>query len=93
MLGVTMSDDTIWKQVKGWVHGPKAHGLTLREYTDEYAHNACVNKARAGQAADQPSLLDEDYSVITIREKCITVVKTEDDTATELARELFDDKK
>lgn len=84
MLGVTLDDDTIWKQIKGWVHGPKAHGLTLREYTDEYAHDTCVNKARAGQASDQPSLLDEDERT--------PVTKTADDAATELARELFDDK-
>lgn len=48
-----------WKQVMGWVTGPKAHGMTLREYTGKYAHTACINKTRDGQAPNQASMLDE----------------------------------
>jgi len=48
-----------WKQVIGWVHGPKADAMTLRQYTGQYAHDECIKRLKAGQAADQPDLFVE----------------------------------
>lgn len=77
---LNVNDPKVWKQVSGWVHGPKAHGLTLREYTGLFAHDACVNKGRAKQAPDQESLLDEP-EMISIKPADLT-----------LAEELFNEK-
>jgi hypothetical protein len=49
-----------WKQVVGWVGGPRKDSMRLREDTGRYAHNHCVEKAQIGQAPDQPSLLDDE---------------------------------
>lgn len=46
-----------WKEVVGWVGGPRKDGMTLREDSGRYAHDACILKARKGQSADQPELL------------------------------------
>lgn len=48
-----------WKQVIGWVHGPRKDSMTLRQDTGLYAHEACIQKARAGQPQDQPDLFEE----------------------------------
>ena len=50
-------DEGIWKEVKGFVGGPKKDSMRLREDTGRYAHNACVEKANQGQAPDQEELL------------------------------------
>lgn len=47
-----------WKEVKGWVGGPKKDSMRLREDTGRHAHNACVEKLQAGQAVDQPTILE-----------------------------------
>lgn len=47
-----------WKQVTGWVGGPRKDSMRLREDTGKYAHNHCVQKLQEGQAVDQPSLFD-----------------------------------
>lgn len=60
---VNPHDSTTWKQVIGWVGGPRKDGMTLREDTKKYAHDHCVQKARAGQAEDQPDLFGEDQAV------------------------------
>lgn len=56
---VNPHDQGTWKQVQGWVHGPKSDSMTLREYTERYAHQHCIGKAKAGQSPDQPSILDD----------------------------------
>lgn len=53
---VNPHDQSTWTEVQGFVHGSKKDGLTLRENTGRFAHDACVRKARSGQAPDQPSL-------------------------------------
>lgn len=50
------NDPTVYRQVKAWVHGPKLDGATLRELTPYLAHNDCIVKTKAGQAADQEEL-------------------------------------
>lgn len=52
------SPDT-WKEVKGWVGGPRKDSMRLREDTDRYAHGECVIKLTQGQAVDQDTLFDE----------------------------------
>ena len=47
-----------WKQVTGWVGGSRKDSMTMREDSGEYAHDKCVNKARSGQAADQPDMFE-----------------------------------
>lgn len=45
-----------WKEVKGWVGGPRKDSMRLREDTGEYAHDKCVARLQDGQAVDQPEL-------------------------------------
>lgn len=49
----------IWKQVTGWVGGPKKDSMRLRDDTGKYAHDGCVQKLSAGQPVDQPSMFEE----------------------------------
>lgn len=58
-LSVDKHDPTTWHLVRGWVTGVKKDSMTMREYDGYYAHNACIKKVKAGQAPDQPSMLDE----------------------------------
>ena len=51
-------DPTLWKQVIGWVGGPRKDSMRLREDTGHLAHDACVAKLQSGQAIDQQSLLE-----------------------------------
>lgn len=53
----------VWKQVTGWVSGPRKDGMTLREDTGKHAHDHCVQKAKEGQSADQPDLFGEDDGI------------------------------
>jgi hypothetical protein len=46
-----------WKQVVGWVGGPRKDSMRLREDTGLYAHDACVEKSQMGQAPDQETLI------------------------------------
>lgn len=48
-----------WKQVVGFVGGPKKDSMRLREDTGFFAHDECVKKLSEGQAVDQPSLFEE----------------------------------
>lgn len=64
---VNPHDLNAYKQVVGWVHGKKRDSMTLREDTGKYAHEGCVNKAKAGQPVDQPDLFGED-AVVTAKE-------------------------
>ena len=56
---VAISHPETWKQVVGWVGGPRKDSMRLREDTGQYAHNTCVEKEQQGQAPDQASLLDD----------------------------------
>ena len=81
---VNKDDPLTWKGVTGWVHGPKAHAMTLRENTGLYAHDECIKKVRAGQAPDQVSLLDEDTVLFELPPLAIP-------SDIKLAEELFDE--
>lgn len=48
----------VWKQVTGFVGGPKKDSMRLREDTGYFAHDACVAKVQEGQAIDQPGLFE-----------------------------------
>jgi hypothetical protein len=39
----------VWKEVKGWVGGPKQDSMRLRQNTGEFAHHDCVLAAADGQ--------------------------------------------
>lgn len=56
---VNKHDADTWKRVMGFVRGPKSDGLTLRDYTGEYAHDHCIRDQQNGVAPDQGSLFDE----------------------------------
>jgi hypothetical protein len=50
---VDKNDPKTWKQVTGFVGGPKKDSMRLRTDTGYYAHDECVEKAASGQPADQ----------------------------------------
>lgn len=54
--GVDKDEPTTYKEVKGWVGGPRKDSMRLREDTGRYAHEACVKKIASGQAIDQPTI-------------------------------------
>lgn len=56
---IDLDDPDNWKLVKGWVGGPKKDSMRLRKDMGYQAHDSCVEKLQAGQAPDQPSLLEE----------------------------------
>lgn len=53
---VNPHDIGVWKEVTGFVGGPKKDSMRLRTETGRHAHQQCVEKAQRGQAPDQPSL-------------------------------------
>lgn len=53
-------DQGAWKEVRGWVHGPRKDSMTLREDTGRYAHTPCIEKQKKGQPVDQPDLFGEE---------------------------------
>lgn len=56
-------DISTWKEVTGFVGGPKKDSMVLRADTGRYACTPCIHKERAGQAPDQDSLFDQDEEV------------------------------
>lgn len=79
---VNPHDQSTWKKVSGWVHGPRKDSMTLRQDTGEYAHSHCVEKAKAGQPVDQPDLFGDDPGItvdngITVKEISIEEVLEE----------------
>jgi hypothetical protein len=52
-------DTASWKEVTGFVGGPKKDSMVLRTDTGQFACTPCIHKAREGQAPDQPSIFDE----------------------------------
>lgn len=55
---VDKDDPVTWKQVQGWVGGPRKDSMRLRTDTGKYAHDACVLKEQRGVAQDQQELFD-----------------------------------
>lgn len=53
-------DISTWKEVTGFVGGPKKDSMVLRSDTGRYACSPCIHREKAGQAPDQESLFDED---------------------------------
>lgn len=51
--------ESTWKQVTGWVGGPKKDSMRLRVDTGRYAHDHCVRAMMSGQPAGQPDLFAE----------------------------------
>ena len=58
---INKDDPTNWKQVVGFVGGPKKDSMRLRQDTGILAHDACVKKLAEGQAPDQPSMFEDQY--------------------------------
>ena len=56
---VNKNADDVWKQVTGFVGGPKKDSMRLRKDTGYFAHDKCVAKISEGQPIDQPGLFDE----------------------------------
>lgn len=75
-----------WKQVTGWVGGARKDSMTMREDSGEYAHDHCVNKARMGQAVDQPDMFSDAPSAPRPAADPVWVI----DVDREKAKELFD---
>ena len=61
--GIRSNDQTLWKEVRGWVGGPKKDSMRLREDTGKYAHDECVRLLQEGQTPDQPSMFEEDHDL------------------------------
>lgn len=59
---VNQHDPETWKEVTGWVGGPRKDSMRLREDTGRYAHNPCVRAAVQGHPADEPTLFDAPLS-------------------------------
>lgn len=55
---VNPHDESTWKEVVGFVGGPRKDSMRLRSDTGRFAHNSCVAKAQAGAAPDQEGLFD-----------------------------------
>lgn len=53
-------DKQTWKEVVGWVGGPRKDSMKDRKNTGRYAHNHCILKVTSGQAIDQPEMFDDD---------------------------------
>lgn len=49
-------DVEVYKEVKGWVGGPKKDSMRLREDTGRVAHADCVAIMAIGQDPTQPDL-------------------------------------
>jgi hypothetical protein len=60
-------DQQTWKQVVGWVGGPRKDSMRLRGDTGQYAHDSCVQKAQAGiDPKSQPTLEDEETVPVVV---------------------------
>lgn len=56
---INKDDPTVWKEVHGFVGGPKKDSMRLRKDTGHYAHNDCVIREQRGQSATQPDMFGE----------------------------------
>jgi hypothetical protein len=55
-LPVVRDEPTTYLEATSWVTGPKLDHPKLRMRTGRKAHGACVERAVAGQAPDQPTM-------------------------------------
>lgn len=55
---INPDDPTNWKEVKGWVGGPKQDSMRLRTDTGERAHAACVLALADGQVPGAADLFE-----------------------------------
>lgn len=51
-------DISTWKEVAGFVGGPRKDSMRLRTDTGRFAHHSCVAALKEGQAVDQASLFE-----------------------------------
>lgn len=51
-LALARDDPKTWRRVRGWVGGPKRNGFCLQDKADAYAHDACIEQAKAGHSPD-----------------------------------------
>jgi hypothetical protein len=51
-------DASSWKEITGFVGGPKKDSMVLRTDTGKFACGPCIHKAKVGQAPEQNSLFD-----------------------------------
>ena len=59
---VSADETAFWKEVTGWVGGPKKDSMRLRQDTGRIAHNECVRRMSEGQAPDQPDMFNEEVT-------------------------------
>lgn len=52
-------DASTWKEVAGFVGGPRKDSMRLRQDTGRFAHNHCVQLKAQGQEPGTASLMDE----------------------------------
>lgn len=71
-------DAGTWKEVTGFVGGPRSDSMVLRTDTGRYAHDACVRKAKAGVSPDQDSLFDDPKDKAIYKEQSFGDLKTLD---------------
>lgn len=50
------TENDAWKQVVGFVGGPKKDSMRLREDTGSFAHDDCIERIMNGQAPDQEEI-------------------------------------
>jgi hypothetical protein len=60
-------DIASWKEVTGFVGGPKKDSMVLRADTGSYACTPCIKKAKEGQAPDQASIFDTPEPTAEVR--------------------------
>lgn len=53
---VNPHDMSAWKEVTGFVGGPRKDSMRLRKDTGRFAHDSCVHKVNSGQSPDQPEI-------------------------------------
>lgn len=51
-------DTSSWKEVTGFVGGPKKDSMVGRTDTGKFACTPCIEKLKAGQAPDQENLFE-----------------------------------
>lgn len=60
-------DSDNWKEVKGWVGGPKQDSMRLRTDTGELAHPACVLAVSDGQVPGADDLFTASENTEPVR--------------------------
>lgn len=61
-------DRSTWKEVTGWVGGPRRDSMRLRRDTGRYAHNHCVGKTPPSSAEYSAMLRGEPVDQLDILE-------------------------